>query len=133
METQLCKALAGIVENLKESKRTNSQNFIKAITSPTGNFMDLKTFKDFNSAIDTINYDNIRGIEGGKDFKSVAQICNLILKNGRELYTSFEQSLEMVAGRIPAQSQQSFMIQRVVGFDSSGLNTAMVSTFQLFL
>lgn len=122
-----------LVENLKESKRTNSQNFMKAITIGEGSVMDLKTFKEFNTAIDNITYESVKQTEGDKDFKSVAQICNILLKNGRELHVSFEQSLEMVAGRIPAQSQQSFMIQRVVGFDSSGLNTAMVSTFQLFL
>jgi hypothetical protein len=55
------------------------------------------------------------------------------LQNGRELHTAFKESLNVVAGRIPAQSQQSFMTQKVVAFDSSGVNTAMVSTFQLFL
>jgi hypothetical protein len=60
-------------------------------------------------------------------------LCRIILKNGRELHTAFDESLNLVAGRIPAQSQQSFMTQRVVGFDNSDINTAMVSTFQLFL
>ena len=118
---------------LRESKRVNSKNALKAITNPDGSIFDLKTFKEFNTAIDELSYDTVRNISGSKDFKSVAQICRNILRNGRELHTSFKTSLKMIAGRIPAQSQQSFMIQKVVGFDSSGLNTAMVSTFQLFL
>ena len=119
---------------LAQSKRTNSKNFIKAITNPDGSYYDLKTFKEFNEKIDDINYSNVRFDPTNKpDFKSVAQLCNLILQNGRELHTSFEESLNLIAGRIPAQSQQSFMTQRVVGFDNSDINTAMVSTFQLFL
>ena len=123
-------ALVGV---LRESKRTNSKNALKAITNPDGSLFDLKTFKEFNTAIDQLSYETVKNISGTKDFKSVAQICRNILRNGRELHTSFKMSLKMIAGRIPAQSQQSFMIQKVVGFDSSGLNTAMVSTFQLFL
>ena len=122
-----------LVGVLRESKRVNSKNALKAITNPDGSIFDLKTFKEFNTAIDELSYDTVRNISGSKDFKSVAQICRNILRNGRELHTSFKTSLKMIAGRIPAQSQQSFMIQKVVGFDSSGLNTAMVSTFQLFL
>jgi hypothetical protein len=60
-------------------------------------------------------------------------LCRILLNNGRELHTSFKESLKLIAGRIPAQSQQSFMTQRVVAFDNSDINTAMVSTFQLFL
>ena len=84
--------------------------------------------------LDKITYENVKGINVQEDdYKSIAQICNIILKNGRELHTSFEESLNLIAGRIPAQSQQSFMTQRVIGFDNSDINTAMVSTFQLFL
>ena len=122
-----------LIESLKQSKRVNSKNFIKAISNPDGTLFDLKTFKEYNTAIDSLTYDNVTYLSALKDFKSVAQICRILLQNGRELHTSFETSLQMIAGRIPAQSQQSFMTQKVIGFDSSGLNTAMVSTFQLFL
>ncbi len=61
------------------------------------------------------------------------RLLNKIAADGNAMYVSFEESLNMVAGRIPGQSQQSFMTQRVVGFDSRDANTAMVSTFQLFL
>jgi len=37
-------------------------------------------------------------------------------------------SLDMVASRIPAQSMQSFMSMRIVGFIDSDVNTAYVST-----
>ena len=94
----------------------------------------LKTFKEFNKAIETITYDNIKIDSSNKhEFKSVAQLCRILLNNGRELHTSFKESLNLIAGRIPAQSQQSFMTQKVIAFDNSDINTAMVSTFQLFL
>jgi hypothetical protein len=49
------------------------------------------------------------------------------------MHTSFEASLEMVAGRIPAQSQQSFMISKTVAFIDEDVNNVYVSPFQLFL
>lgn len=123
-----------LVETLSLSKRTNSKNFIKAITNPDNTRLSLKAFKEYNTELDNLTYETVKHVANKlTDFKSVAQICRILLKNGRELHTSFRKSLDLIAGRIPAQSQQSFMTQRVVGFDASGLNTAMVSTFQLFL
>ena len=123
-----------LIGTLKESKRKNSQNFLKAILTPEGTYFDLNTFKEFNKEIDELTYEKLRiDSSTSTQFKSTAQICRIILQNGRELHTAFDESLNLVAGRIPAQSQQSFMAQRVIGFDSSDINTAMVSTFQLFL
>ena len=123
-----------LTSTLALSKRTNSKNYLKAITLPTGELFDLATFKEYNATIDNLTYETVKFNDSiQNEFKSVSQICRLILQNGRELHTSFEQSLELIAGRIPAQSQQSFMTQRVIGFDNADINTAMVSTFQLFL
>ena len=123
-----------LIDTLKVSKRTNSKNFLKAISISEDAYFDLKTFKQFNEKIDAINYDNVKSDHSVRpDFKSVAQLCNILLQNGRELHTSFDESLNLIAGRIPAQSQQSFMPQRVMAFDDVDRNTAMVSTFQLFL
>ena len=123
-----------LIETLSASKRVNSKNFLKAISNPDESYFDLKTFKEFNIAIDKLDYATVKlGDRNEKDFKSVAQLCRIILQNGRELHTAFNESLNLIAGRIPAQSQQSFMTQRVIGFDNADLNTAMVSTFQLFL
>ena len=122
-----------LIEDLSKSKRLNSKNFLKAISLDEG-YLPLNDFKQFNIAIDNINYDNVFLDESDdKDFTSVAQLCRIIINNGRELHTAFKESLNIIAGRIPAQSQQSFMTQKVVAFDNSNVNTAMVSTFQLFL
>jgi hypothetical protein len=68
--------------------------------------MSLDEFKKFNIAIDNINYGNvfIEKIEN-PEFKSVTQICKIIIENGKELHTAFNTSLDVIAGRIPAQSQ----------------------------
>lgn len=56
-----------------------------------------------------------------------------IYKLGREMHTSFLQSLKVLAARIPAQCMQSFMPMEVAEFDDSGLNSAYVSHFQFWL
>lgn len=56
-----------------------------------------------------------------------------IYKQGREMHTSFLQSLRVLAARIPAQCMQSFMAMEVAEFDDSGLNSAYVSHFQFWL
>ena len=123
-----------LIEHLQQSKRKNHLNYLKAITKPASSpdappqYISLAEFKKLNTDIEGMSLDS-----AVSDFKSLAPICRLIIQNGRELHTAFKESLNIVAGRIPAQSQQSFMTQKVVAFDSSGINTAMVSTFQLFL
>ena len=62
----------------------------------------------------------------------IKSVQNLVIK-GLETHTSFLQSLEFLAARIPAQSHQSFMAMKVVGFDESGKNTAYVSRMQIWL
>lgn len=60
-------------------------------------------------------------------------MLNSIEKLGQELYTSFKKSLDIIAARIPAQSMQSFMPMKVVGYEEFDINTAYVSTHQIFL
>lgn len=126
-----------LINSLEKSKRINAKNYLKAISfgnNETKRYFTLKEFKKFNSKLDELTYDTVKRDDfESEDFKSIAQICRLINKNGRELYVSFDESLNLIAGRIPAQSQQSFMPQRVIAFDNIDRNTAYVSTFQLFL
>lgn len=62
-----------------------------------------------------------------------AQTLNIINYLGNELYTSFKKSLDIIAARIPAQSMQSFMPMKVVGYEDFDINTAYVSTHQIWL
>ena len=52
---------------------------------------------------------------------------------GAEMYTSFLQSLKVVAARIPAQNQQSFMAMDVQSYENPDINSAYVSIFQFYL
>jgi hypothetical protein len=48
---------------------------------------------------------------------------------GEQMHTSFLRSLEIIAARIPAQSQQSFMSMQVEAYDNPDINSAYVSLF----
>ena len=50
-----------------------------------------------------------------------------------KVYNSFKKSLEIIASRTPAQSMQSAMIMKVVGFDNPDSNVAYVCDAQLWL
>jgi hypothetical protein len=49
------------------------------------------------------------------------------------MYASWEKSHEFVAARIPAQSMQSFMEMKNVGYFNSKNNDAYVSIYQILL
>ena len=49
------------------------------------------------------------------------------------MHSSFLKSLEVVASLTPSQSMQSFMPMRIVAFDNPNINTAFVSTAQIWL
>lgn len=68
-----------------------------------------------------------------EDLKSKDKWLENQLKSSKEIHTSFLKSLEILAARIPAQCMQSFMSMKIVGFDESGLNTAYVSRYQIYL
>ena len=53
--------------------------------------------------------------------------------NGIKIFNSFKLSLDLLVARIPAQSLQSFMKMKVVGFSDSNKNSIMVSHYQLWL
>lgn len=72
------------------------------------------------------NINSPRTIKESKMFRHIQ-------KQGREIHTSFLRSLDIIAARIPAQSMQSFMAMKIVAFVESDVNTAYVSTDQIWL
>jgi hypothetical protein len=69
----------------------------------------------------------------GSSIDNNEYLNSLVSKISNELYASFIKSLNIVAARIPAQSMQSFMPMKVIGFDNPDVNTAYVSTAQIWL
>jgi hypothetical protein len=56
-----------------------------------------------------------------------------IVDVANDMRTSFLRSLDIIAARIPAQSQQSFMAMKVDDFNNPDINSAFVSIFQFYL
>jgi hypothetical protein len=85
------------------------------------------TFDELNQQINTLNSTS------DLNDPNIRYLANKIKRNGNQIYASFMKSLEIIAARIPAQSMQSFMPMKIVGFDNSDRNTAYVSTAQIWL
>lgn len=119
------------VDILRRSKNKSAKRFVRFLRSQGS---DVKsTIKELNKTLSDIN-DSL----GKGNFKLTAEeltnpAIRMIHEIGIETHTSFQQSLDIIAARIPAQSMQSFMPMRVVAFDNPDRNTAYVSTAQIWL
>ena len=67
------------------------------------------------------------------NYKDYDGFLRMIIRASNEIHTSFLKSLDYIVSRTPAQSHQSFMPMKLVGFDDSGINSAYVSRYQLYL
>lgn len=93
---------------------------------------DTGDYKTRLLEINKLTQTDLESILANPDTLSDPTLIN-IYRLGRELHTSFLQSLKVLAARIPAQCMQSFMPMEVAEFDNSGLNSAYVSHFQFWL
>ena len=106
------KHLATKIEKIKrKSKLTNARKYVNKLN-------------DYSALIDSSG-----NFKSGIDPDIERRIKSL----GRKMHTSFLQSLNIIAARIPAQSQQSFMPMEIEAFEDPDVNTAYVSTFQFYL
>ena len=121
-----------IVDKLKNSTTNNGKRFIRTFTDRNGKIKNFSTLKKRNRMFANLEESILESNEstGNADLdRLVAEIS----QEGLKVHASFLKSLEVIAGRIPAQSQQSFMTQKVAAFTNSDINSAYVSTFQLFI
>ena len=121
-----------IVDKLKNSTTNNGRRFIRTFTDRNGKIKNFSTLKKRNRMFSDLEESILESNEstGNADLdRLVAEIS----QEGLKVHASFLKSLEVIAGRIPAQSQQSFMTQKVAAFTNSDINSAYVSTFQLFI
>jgi len=122
-----------ILEELSDTKSKSAIAFINSI-STNG---ILNSLTDINNATLLIRNTDANNIANGKLSEeaftqmnpNLRKIVRKIIRDGRKMYTSFDESLNIIAGRIPAQSQQSFMAQRLVAFENPNVNSAYVSTW----
>lgn len=113
--------LLNLLDAARSSKSRKANNFAKRLTK-VGNYDKQVDYLDKLTKYE----DLIKG-----DTKNPAYL--VLQKESRQIWTSFMKYLENVAARIPAQSQQSFMAQRVAMFENTDTNNAYVSKFQFFL
>ena len=121
-----------IVDKLKNSTTNNGRRFIRTFTDRNGKIKNFSTLKKRNRMFADLEESILESNEstGNADLdRLVAEIS----QEGLKVHASFLKSLDVIAGRIPAQSQQSFMTQKVAAFTNSDINSAYVSTFQLFI
>lgn len=87
---------------------------------------NLRLIKQNNKDLGSISVDGLGNVQDN-------YLTDLINTLSIELYNSFKETLEVIAARIPAQSMQSFMAMKVVAYEDFDINTAYVSTHQLWL
>lgn len=121
-----------IVDKLKNSTTNNGRRFIRTFTDRNGKIKNFSTLKKRNRMFADLEESILESNEstGNADLD---RLVVEISQEGLKVHASFLKSLEVIAGRIPAQSQQSFMTQKVAAFTNSDINSAYVSTFQLFI
>lgn len=113
--------LLNLIDAARSSKSRKANNFAKRLAK-------ISDYDDKGDYLDKLTkYEDL--IKG--DTKNPAYLA--LQKESRQIWTSFMKYLENVAARIPAQSQQSFMAQRVAMFENTDTNNAYVSKFQFFL
>ena len=121
-----------IVDKLKGSTTNNGKRFIRTFTDRNGKIKNFSTLNKRNRMFADLKESILESNESTGD-KDLDRLVAEISQEGLKVHASFLKSLDVIAGRIPAQSQQSFMTQKVAAFTNSDINSAYVSVFQLFI
>ena len=121
--------LQNLIDRLKDSVSKNGEKFKRLFANRKGQLKKFEILKKRNKTFEDLQEDT----DSDTNSSELNNIIAEIYKEGRKVHASFNKSLDIIAGRVPAQSQQSFMTQRVVAFGDSDVNAAYVSTFQLFI
>ena len=129
------------VDMFAESNNKSAKRFYKYLSSDNITEDNLKTtMEDRTDYSEEVNKQNNsamvnknRELSKSINLDSDHPLAKYILEIGHEMHSSFLKSLEVVASRTPSQSMQSFMPMRIVAFDNPNINTAFVSTAQIWL
>lgn len=117
---------------LQDSKSTEFQKILDIISDEqNSNFIKRQIQKQIQDKDGNID------IEKAKQYFKDANDKNKLLKKFRRIgqfkFNSFKLMLNILATRIPAQCQHSFMAMQVVGFVDGNINNAFVSADQIWL
>lgn len=112
--------ITNILDAISYSSNKNAKAWLRFFRSEEENKRWIDNAAEINTSLN--NFDSIN--EGLKTFLQEQSI---------NVHTSLLKSLDIIAARIPAQNQQSFMPMKVVAWDNPNINTAYVSVMQFFL
>lgn len=132
------------IEKKNEAKEPES-SFSKRINKILAG---TELFKKLENSKQQLTYDNLSSddvgfvnnyLTNGMDASGMKEAIQTNLRyrklweKGQKIRTSFIESLNFLAARIPAQSMQSFMKMKVEGFTNVGVNDCYISDMQVWL
>ena len=122
---------SNILSIIDDSNNKNASKWYSLASELSDNFknQNYKNIYDFSDITDDFWKDNKAILTKKFSDPRFASIFD----QGQEIYNSWLLSLKVIAARIPAQSQQSFMAMDVVGYENADINNAYVSSMQLWL
>ena len=105
-------------------------NTINYPTTGESDLEDLQKLLILDSEINDLEIDLSNINEIAKSYQDAQKVANKIeadmRKQAAKMYRSFNEALKAIAARIPAQSMQSFMNMKIVGFTEVDSNLAYV-------
>ena len=126
-----------IIKVLETVDKNSVKNLVTAIktSSQESNLPAVTVIKELTTAKEN-ELEKLRTAIQNKEkisFLEYSPVTRQLIASGNELHTSFLESCHYLVSRTPAQSHQSFMPMVLIGFDESGVNSAYVSRYQLYL
>lgn len=149
-ENDIIPRFKNVIRALSESQNEIANNLAQKFLDRWGDIdqttdqdisQGIKVYSKYKSDISSnatilkskIMHNTIEQLSKDREFWNRFKFFEDDINTARELNTSFQESLKFIATRTPAQSHQSFMAMKVVGFDNSGKNSAYVSRWQIWL
>lgn len=118
-----------LLSKAKNSTNKSASKLAERLSNIEGN--DSQKLSKQRKIVNSMN--NYREMLKGESSEIKDFAMQHLRELGEEMHTSFLRSLEIIAARIPAQNQQSFMSMEVEAYDNPDINSAYVSVFQFYL
>ena len=107
-----------VLDMIERSKNTSAQTWISEFKDERGEWRADRV--ELNVELNDFNHIS-------------PKLRKSLERHAAAMHTSLLKTLDVIAARIPAQNQQSFMPMKVVAWDNPNINTAYVSVMQFFL
>lgn len=125
-------SLIQLSSNLSDQEFITYTNFLQESNNKIAETYSRQLLKQGEDASNIKLQNQLLNRYNLKNYQSLSE-DNPLITMGRNIYNSFVRSLDIVATRIPSQSQQSFMPMKVVAYTNTDTNQALVSAYQILL